>query len=47
MQNPDIGNFETSSTLETFGFLPKMDAGEIQAQAGERMSDMQAEGGER
>ena len=32
MQNSDIGNFETSSTLETFGFLPKMDQSEIQAQ---------------
>ena len=28
----DIGNFETTSTLETFGFLPKMDMNEIQAQ---------------
>jgi len=28
----DMGNFETSQTLETFGFLPKMDQGEIQAQ---------------
>ncbi len=32
MQNSDIGNFETSNTLETFGFLPKMDQSEIQAQ---------------
>ena len=28
----DMGNFETSQTLETFGFLPKMDSNEIQAQ---------------
>jgi ribulose-bisphosphate carboxylase small chain len=28
----DIGNFETTQTLETFGFLPKMDQNEIQAQ---------------
>ena len=28
----DMGNFETTSTLETFGFLPKMDQNEIQAQ---------------
>jgi ribulose-bisphosphate carboxylase small chain len=28
----EIGNFETTSTLETFGFLPKMDMNEIQAQ---------------
>ena len=28
----EIGNFETTSTLETFGFLPKMDQNEIQAQ---------------
>jgi ribulose-bisphosphate carboxylase small chain len=28
----EIGNFETSNTLETFGFLPKMDQNEIQAQ---------------
>ena len=31
LQN-DIGNFETTQTLETFGFLPKMDQNEIQAQ---------------
>jgi len=28
----DMGNFETTQTLETFGFLPKMDQNEIQAQ---------------
>jgi len=28
----DIGNYETRRTLETFGFLPKMDNNEIQAQ---------------
>ena len=28
----EIGNFETTNTLETFGFLPKMDQNEIQAQ---------------
>ncbi len=28
----DMGNYETASTLETFGFLPKFDANEIQAQ---------------
>jgi len=27
-----MGNFVTSQTLETFGFLPKMDQSEIQAQ---------------
>ena len=30
--NNEIGNFHTTQTLETFGFLPKMDQGEIQAQ---------------
>lgn len=28
----EMGNFETSQTLETFGFLPKFDMNEIQAQ---------------
>lgn len=28
----EIGNYETTNTLETFGFLPKMDQNEIQAQ---------------
>jgi ribulose-bisphosphate carboxylase small chain len=28
----EMGNFETTQTLETFGFLPKMDQNEIQAQ---------------
>ena len=28
----EIGNFETKQTLETFGFLPKMNPNEIQAQ---------------
>ena len=28
----DMGNYETSATLETFGFLPKFDAADIQAQ---------------
>ena len=28
----DMGNYETARTLETFGFLPKFDQGEIQAQ---------------
>ena len=28
----EMGNFETTQTLETFGFLPKMDSNEIQAQ---------------
>ena len=28
----DMGNYETRRTLETFGFLPKMDNNEIQAQ---------------
>ena len=28
----DMGNYETTQTLETFGFLPKMDQGAIQAQ---------------
>jgi ribulose-bisphosphate carboxylase small chain len=28
----EMGNFETTQTLETFGFLPKMSADEIQAQ---------------
>ena len=28
----NIGNFDTTNTLETFGFLPKMDQAEIQAQ---------------
>jgi ribulose-bisphosphate carboxylase small chain len=28
----DMGNFETTRTLETFGFLPKFDQSEIQAQ---------------
>ena len=32
MQNSETANFETSQTLETFGFLPKMDQSEIQAQ---------------
>ena len=28
----DMGNYDTRNTLETFGFLPKMDNNEIQAQ---------------
>ena len=28
----EMGNFETTQTLETFGFLPKMSPDEIQAQ---------------
>ena len=28
----EMGNYETSQTLETFGFLPKMDQNDIQAQ---------------
>lgn len=28
----DMGNYETLATLETFGFLPKFDAADIQAQ---------------
>lgn len=28
----DMGNYETAHTLETFGFLPKFDQNEIQAQ---------------
>jgi ribulose-bisphosphate carboxylase small chain len=28
----EMGNFQTSQTLETFGFLPKLDMNEIQAQ---------------
>lgn len=32
MATPTMGNYETASTLETFGFLPKMSASEIQAQ---------------
>jgi ribulose-bisphosphate carboxylase small chain len=28
----DMANYETAQTLETFGFLPKFDQGEIQAQ---------------
>ena len=28
----DMGNFETTQTLETFGFLPKFDMNEIQTQ---------------
>ena len=28
----EMGNFETSQTLETFGFLPKFDMNDIQAQ---------------
>jgi ribulose-bisphosphate carboxylase small chain len=28
----EMGNYETNRTLETFGFLPKMDQQEIQAQ---------------
>ena len=31
LQN-EMGNFETSQTLETFGFLPKLDMNEIQMQ---------------
>ena len=31
LQN-DMGNFQTTQTLETFGFLPKFDMNEIQAQ---------------
>ena len=31
LQN-EMGNFETTQTLETFGFLPKFDMNEIQAQ---------------
>ena len=31
LQN-QTGNFQTSQTLETFGFLPKFDMNEIQAQ---------------
>ena len=32
MQNSDTVNYVTASTLETFGFLPKMDAQALQAQ---------------
>ncbi|MGD8514799.1 MAG: ribulose bisphosphate carboxylase small subunit [Granulosicoccaceae bacterium] len=28
----EMGNYSTAQTLETFGFLPKMDQNEIQAQ---------------
>ncbi len=28
----EMGNFQTTQTLETFGFLPKFDMNEIQAQ---------------
>lgn len=28
----EMGNYHTAQTLETFGFLPKMDQSEIQAQ---------------
>ncbi len=31
LQN-EMGNFETTQTLETFGFLPKFDMNEIQTQ---------------
>jgi ribulose-bisphosphate carboxylase small chain len=32
MPTSNMGNYETAATLETFGFLPKMSAAEIQAQ---------------
>lgn len=32
MPTSNMGNYETVATLETFGFLPKMSAAEIQAQ---------------
>ena len=32
MATTDMGNYETANTLETFGFLPKMDQADIQAQ---------------
>jgi len=32
MATNEMGNYETTQTLETFGFLPKMDGSEIQAQ---------------
>ena len=32
MPTSNIGNYETANTLETFGFLPKMDAQDLQAQ---------------
>ncbi len=31
-QTNTTGDYQTTQTLETFGFLPKMDASEIQAQ---------------
>jgi ribulose-bisphosphate carboxylase small chain len=32
MSQSNMGNYETTRTLETFGFLPKFDNNEIQAQ---------------
>ena len=32
MSQSNMGNYETTATLETFGFLPKFDNAEIQAQ---------------
>ena len=32
MPTSNMGNYETAATLETFGFLPKMSAAEIQTQ---------------